>query len=73
MGFSPLYGDWMSASQPRDAGGRAGALAPRFQSPLWGLDECFETEQARLTARKSRFQSPLWGLDECFVRRRPRR
>ncbi|GEM_PF-5333375 len=37
--FSPLYGDWMSASLT-DVGYEAWVRL-MFQSPLWGLDECF--------------------------------
>src|SRR5581483_2317604 len=43
-----------------------------FQSPLWGLDECFTNWRVDgcIWVRPP-FQSPLWGLDECFRRGRP--
>ncbi len=40
--FSPLYGDWMSAST-NPWRGRGNGVHVQFQSPLWGLDECFQS------------------------------
>ncbi len=65
--FSPLYGDWMSASSPSDNAAGPASLWEPFQSPLWGLDECFlQAELEAILGTRLEFQSPLWGLDECF-------
>jgi hypothetical protein len=58
--FSPLYGDWMSASQIAPLG-RSGRSGRRFQSPLWGLDECFLRGRDPPRAGEPRRFSPLYG------------
>ncbi len=63
-GFSPLYGDWMSASpRPWRRPCELGSPAARrgFQSPLWGLDECFVRRVAGPAADRRRRFSPLYG------------
>ncbi len=45
----------------------SGSTGSWFQSPLWGLDECFLVRHpSAQLPRRPVFQSPLWGLDECF-------
>src|SRR5579884_2525038 len=65
--FSPLYGDWMSASASL-VGGRDAAPARGF-SPLYGdwMSASFVARLLDLRHLEKAFQSPLWGLDECFT------
>src|SRR5581483_8803210 len=62
--FSPLYGDWMSASETALRGWLScrPSFSPLYEdwmsASLWTLAEDLP---------EVGFQSPLWGLDECFV------